>query len=165
MEPLHHHAAGLQPLARERVELLREEAADAGDPHVGRIGDDDVEGLLAREQRVAAVGDEEPHARVGEDVAVLRRELLGGLPGRALDVGDLDRPCRVARRGRRRHAGAEPDDEDVARIGVQQHREVAEQELVGHVARIGGGVGLAVGAVEGADPWRSTDSVVAIPSL
>ncbi len=54
------------------------------------------------------------------------------------------------RRGR--DSRAEAEHEDVARGRVDQHRQMAQEELVGHVARVGRGVGLAVRAVEPVAP-------------
>ncbi len=165
MEPLHHDPAGVQAGPGERVELHGEEVAHARHPAVGRVGDDHVVLLVAREKRVASVGDEKTHPRVREDVAILGGEELRRVAHGALDVRDLDRPHRVARRGGGRHAGAEAEDEDVARGGVEQHRQMPEQELVGHVAGVRRGVRLAVRAIEevralSVDRQRRRDTVL-----
>ncbi len=152
VEPLDHHAPRPQPRARERVELAREEIADAGHPDVGRVGEDDVVRLLAREKRIPPVGDEERHPRVREDVPVLRGEVLRRLPRPRLDVRDLDRPDGIARDRGGRDAGAEAEHEDVLRVGVGEHRQVSEQELIRHVSGICRGVRLAVRAVEAVRP-------------
>ena len=118
VEPLDHQAARLQPAARELVELAREEVAHAGDPDVRGIRDDDVVGLVAGQQRIAAVGDE--HATRGSE----RMPRFSGsksarrVADAALDVRDVDRADRIAGHRRRRDARAQAEHEDVRRRGV-----------------------------------------------
>ena len=112
-DPLHHHAARGQVLAAGLVVLLRRDdrGARALDGR-RRVGDDDVEPLVAELQVVAAVGDDDPAVRVGRDlgrVRVVPAEHVGHGRHELDDVGraarrsaPTGRPCpsRTRRRGR-----------------------------------------------------------------
>ena len=154
VDPLHHHPARPEAFAREREELAGEERRDAADPRIGGLGGDDV--VLARsgEQEIPRVGDDQPGAAIAEDVVVLAHEVARGLHHGGLDLHDIHPPDGVPGHGAGRDPAAQTDDEHVARVVMNQERQVAEHDLRRHVRRVVRGVHLAVDA-EARDPVGS----------
>ena len=93
--------------------LLRVERRGALDPGMDRVGRDDVELFLRRQDVVPRVVVHDLHARVLHDVVVLLREVRRhDLRDQRLDLADhdaLDTGMQHERSGR--HARAESDDE------------------------------------------------------
>jgi hypothetical protein len=71
------------------------------------------------------------HARVGERVAVVRREMRIGVQHRGRDLRDVDARDRVCQGRSHRDAGAVADDEDVVSVEAAHQRRVCEQQLGG----------------------------------
>ena len=120
-------------------------AAEPLHPGVDRVGGDDVELLLGREDVVPGVVVDDLDARIVQHVVVLlAEEARGDLRDQRLDLADDD-PLDVGVQHERAGGDARPaaDDEHRARLGVQEGREVAEHPLQPHVGRLGRGLDLA----------------------
>src|SRR5581483_9973736 len=76
LDPLREDAVRAEAPGGQLVEVAREEVRDAGHPGVRRLGDDDVVGLVRREQDVARVVLEEVDARIAERTVVDVAEVL-----------------------------------------------------------------------------------------
>ena len=129
-----------------REELAGEERRDAADPRIRGLGRDHV--VIARrgEQVVPRVGDDQPCARIAEDVVVLAREVARGLHHGGLDLHDVQPLDGVPGDGAGRDPAAQTDDQHVARVAMEQHRQVAEHDLRRHVRQVVRRVHFAVDA-------------------
>ena len=137
VRPLAEDAARLQPRARGREELAREERGDAGHPWVGWLRDNDI--VLARRQSQVrpAVADEQAHGRLAQDVVIFADEVRRCFDhlGRNLDDVEMANFARCEDRVGR-HAAAEADDERVLWTGVQHRGKESQQPLRQHVGAV-----------------------------
>ena len=140
LQPLQEDAARRETSARGPVELLREEARDAGPVGVRRLGKDDVVTLPRGEEVLARIADHDAHPGILENVPVDRRAGLGDMADHRLELHDVhafDR--RHAGQPARRGSRAEADNEGATRRGMKRRADQPAHDLGGSV-----GAGVAV---------------------
>jgi hypothetical protein len=144
LDPLREHASGVEMAFGLAVELLGEERRDTRDPGIGRFRHDHVIAAVRLREIRFRVVDDDPAPRVAVGLGDLRHEMARSFDHRRLDLDRVDQAHgRFIEERRRRHAGAESDDRDVARVGVprerergrEHHRGLVDHDPVAHRAR------------------------------
>ena len=119
-----------EPLAAQLEELPGEEVGDAGDPEVGRLRDDHV--VLRRRKRhvIPAVGDDQAHPRIIQDVVVVGAEEASGLHDASRELHAIQSLERVCSRRAERHAAGQTDDQGPAGVRMEQQGNVSQKLLL-----------------------------------
>ena len=125
--------------------LLTEHRRDTRHPGIRGLGDDDIEGLRRGLEEGLGVLDVGATPGIAKGIVVEGREMITGHLGHFR--GNLDQVHRLHRHMLQnrsdRHATARADHEDPLGEGMEQHRQLAGQNLSAHVLT-GTGVSLAV---------------------
>ena len=128
-----------------RLEVIDgEQVRDSRHPRVGRLGDDRIVLARRRAQKTLAVFLVDPHAGVQEGTVVVLPENRIGAQHTAGDLSDVDPFDGVAQYGTERDPRSVTDNQNGARISVQEERRVREEQLRFEVVWVRRCVGFSV---------------------
>ena len=135
LDPLSTKPPGLQARQTVLIILLTEHRRDTGHPGIRGLGDDDIEGLRRGLKEGLGVLDVSAAPGIAKGIVVEGSEMLTGdlghLRGNLDQVHGLHR--RMLQNRANRYATAGADHENPLGGGMEQHRQLARQNLGAHV--------------------------------